>query len=128
MKGGARGGGSRVGQNLPQLGVFAVRQSPILLHNLIASVTNKPLKSYRPQERFLAILNLGRDQGLATWGPFHWQGRLSLWVKDWIDRRFVNQYQTRVWARGFWSLASGSVSGPTGTLLWGGTLASRRVS
>jgi len=81
------------GHDLPKLGVFAVRQSPLLLHNLIARVTNKPLKAYHPQKRFLAILNLGNGQGLATWGPIYWQGQLSLWLKDRIDRRFVNQYR-----------------------------------
>ncbi len=82
------------GHALPKLGVFAVRQSPVLLHNLLAATTGKRLKAYQPQKRYLAILNLGCDQGLATWGPFYWQGKLSLWLKDRIDRRFMDRYQS----------------------------------
>ncbi len=82
------------GHALPKLGVFAVRQSPVLLHNLLAAATGKRLRAYHPQKRYLTILNLGCNQGLATWGPFYWQGKLSLRLKDYIDRRFMDRYQS----------------------------------
>lgn len=81
------------GHELPKLGVFGVREAPILTHNLLATITGRPLKAYHPQKRYLAILNLGLDQGLATWGPLYWQGRASLWLKDRIDRRFLERYK-----------------------------------
>jgi NADH dehydrogenase FAD-containing subunit len=85
---------------LPRLGVFAVRQSPILLHNLWAAASGGKLRTYRPQKRHLTILNLGRGQGLATWGRLYWCGRSSLWLKGLIDRRFLAKYQIRPIADG----------------------------
>lgn len=81
------------GRPLPKLGVFGVREAPVLLHNLAAVLSGGRLRDYRPQERYLAILNLGRDEGLALWGPLWWRGRASLWVKDRIDRRFLDRYR-----------------------------------
>ena len=81
-------------RGLPKIGVFGVRQSPVLLHNLIASVRGRPLRRYRPQREFLSILNLGRGEALALRGRRHWLGRTSLWLKDRLDRRFMAKYQT----------------------------------
>jgi NADH dehydrogenase FAD-containing subunit len=80
------------GHQLPKLGVFGVRQAPVLLHNLQAFLNGRPLQTFEPQKRCLMILNLGCGRALALWGPFHWQGRLSLWLKDVIDRRFLAKY------------------------------------
>lgn len=77
------------GYTLARLGVYAVRQSPILLHNLAAIVTGGRLAQFRPQRRCLSILNLGERDGLAIWGPLAWHGRLALAWKDRIDRRFL---------------------------------------
>lgn len=84
---------SMEGRNLPKLGVFGVRQAPILLHNLLAIITGEKLKAYRPQKRYLIILNMGYGDGMVLWGPFYWYGRLSMWLKDRIDRRFLVQYR-----------------------------------
>jgi len=81
------------GFDLPKLGVFGVRQAACLHANLLASLERKPLAEYRPQKRFLAILNLGEGTALATWGPFWWHGRSSMWLKDFIDRRFLENYR-----------------------------------
>lgn len=72
--------------------MFGVRQAPVLLHNLRAFLNDQPLQTFEPQKRCLMILNLGCGRALALWGPFHWQGRLSLWLKDVIDRRFLAKY------------------------------------
>ncbi len=81
------------GFDLPKLGVFGVRQAACIHANLLASLERKPLTKYRPQKRFLAILNLGDGTALATWGPFWWHGRTSMWLKDFIDRRFLDSYR-----------------------------------
>ncbi len=57
-----------------------------------ASTANRS-PNYTPQKRYLAILNLGDGTGLATWGPFWWHGRSSMWLKDTIDRRFLEGYR-----------------------------------
>ena len=81
------------GFNLPKLGVYGVRQAKYIHANLLASLDGKPLAEYTPQRRHLAILNLGDGAAFATWGPFWWNGRASMWLKDSIDRRFLAGYR-----------------------------------
>lgn len=81
------------GYDLPKLGVFGVRQAAYLHANLVASIAERPLGEYKPQKRYLAILNLGDGTALATWGSFWWNGRASMWLKDRIDRRFLDGYR-----------------------------------
>ncbi|GJL64735.1 MAG: pyridine nucleotide-disulfide oxidoreductase [Nitrospirales bacterium] len=81
------------GFNLPKLGVFGVRQAAYIHANLLASLDSKPLATYEPQKRYLAILNLGDGTALSTWGPFWWNGSSSMWLKHWIDHRFLKQYR-----------------------------------
>jgi NADH dehydrogenase FAD-containing subunit len=83
------------GWDLPKLGVFGVRQAACIHANLLASLAGNPLVGYRPQRRYLSILNLGDGTGLSTWGPRWWHGRSSLWLKEWLDRRFLHRYRRR---------------------------------
>lgn len=83
------------GHRLPKIGVFGVRQAPILHHNLLARLDGTTLKHYRPQQAYLSIVNLGESQGLAVRGKLWWFGRASMWLKEWLDRRFVAAYQRR---------------------------------
>jgi NADH dehydrogenase FAD-containing subunit len=89
------GGGDCVafgGRALAKIGVYAVREAPVLCDNLLATLEYRPLRPFRPQRRYLLILNLGDGTGLATWGPLFWHGRLPFWIKDRIDRRFLRRY------------------------------------
>ena len=81
-------------RELPKLGVFGVKAAQVIHDNLLASIKDEPLKSYKPQRVWLAILNLGDSRGLLTWYRFWWLGRSCYWLKDWIDRRFMARYQT----------------------------------
>lgn len=90
------GGGDVItfnGSALPRLGVFAVRQGPVLHHNLLATVRGLTLRPFCPQRRWLSIMNLGERMGVATWGPLTWSGRLAWRLKDHIDRRFIDHYR-----------------------------------
>lgn len=80
-------------QRIARVGVYAVRMAPILTANLLATLGGSPLRTFRPQRRFLLILNLGDGTGLATWGPLYGRGRLAFWLKDRIDRRYLRKYQ-----------------------------------
>jgi NADH dehydrogenase FAD-containing subunit len=89
------GGGDAValrGGRLPQVGVYAIRQGPVLSHNLQATLRGEPLSSYRPQRRYLYVLDLGDGTGLAIYGPLTNRSRPALRLKHLIDRRFVGQY------------------------------------
>ena len=91
------GGGDCIafsGHALPQAGVFGVRQAPVLFRNLLAAAGHGRPRRYRPQSRYLWIMNLGDGTGLASWGGLHYRGRAALMLKDWIDLRFLRRYQT----------------------------------
>jgi NADH dehydrogenase FAD-containing subunit len=77
---------------LPRAGVYAVRQAPVLLQNLVAALAGAPLADFEPQRRYLLVLNLGDGTGLAVRGRRWWYGRGALRVKDWIDRRWMRGY------------------------------------
>lgn len=82
------------GDSLPNIGVFGVRQAAYIHTNLLASLENRQLAEYKPQKKYLAILNLGDKTGFATWGKLWWKGRLSMKLKDFIDQRFLNSYRS----------------------------------
>jgi NADH dehydrogenase FAD-containing subunit len=77
---------------LPRAGVYAVRQAPVLLQNLVAALEGAPLADFEPQRRHLLVLNLGDGTGLAVRGRSWWYGRAALRVKNWIDRRWMAGY------------------------------------
>lgn len=90
------GGGDCIafgGEPLPGLGVFAVRQAPIIFRNLQAVLNGGKLLRYKPRRRFLYIINLGDGTGLAIYGSFAWRGKLSWWLKHRIDEKFVEEYR-----------------------------------
>jgi selenide,water dikinase len=81
------------GERLPRAGVYAVRQGPVLRENLEAWLAGKRPRPWEPQRDFLALLNLGDGRAMAVkWG---WAvvGRWVMWLKDRIDRRFVERFQ-----------------------------------
>lgn len=94
---GVYGGGDCIaveGCKLPKIGVYAIRQAPVLWHNLLASLEGRQPRAFRPQSQYLWIMNLGDGTGLAVRGALWWQGRSAFWLKDWIDRRFLRSYAT----------------------------------
>lgn len=84
------------GRDLPKLGVFGVRQAPVLLRNLAAALTGGRMSAYRPQRRRLMILNLGGGDALATRGRLWWRGRLAMRLKHHLDVRFLERYRNEV--------------------------------
>ena len=91
------GGGDAIsfrGGRLPGVGVHAIRQAPVLFHNIQASLRGEPLKVFVPQKRYLYVLNLGDGTGLGIRGAFSWRGRSAMKLKHCIDRRFMRKYQT----------------------------------
>jgi NADH dehydrogenase FAD-containing subunit len=86
------GGGDSIsfrGTGLPKLGVFAIRQGPVIYHNLRAVLRDEPLREFRPRRHYLYVLNLGDGTGLAVYGALSWRGRLAYRLKHVIDTRFV---------------------------------------
>ncbi len=80
-------------RSLPKVGVFGVRQGPVLIDNLLARLEDRPLRTFRPQARYLTILNLGDGTGLALRGSLWWHGRLALRLKHRLDRGFLQNHR-----------------------------------
>ncbi|SEP54846.1 selenide, water dikinase SelD [Thalassovita taeanensis] len=76
----------------PKAGVFAVREAPILYHNLRARLTGHPLRPFHPQKDYLKLISLGGKSALAERygrpfaGPLLWQ------LKNRIDRKFIDKF------------------------------------
>lgn len=78
----------------PKAGVYAVRQAPVLFHNLTSALSSGALKSYKPQKDYLKLISLGEKSALGDRfgvnfaGPWVWR-----W-KDSIDRKFMDRFDT----------------------------------
>lgn len=78
----------------PKAGVYAVRHGPVLWQSLRATLTGREdFPDYQPQKRFLALLNTADGKALLRWKALVTHGRHGWWLKDWIDRRFMQRYQ-----------------------------------
>ena len=78
---------------LAKVGVYAVRQNPILLHNLLAALERKEMQAFTPQKDFMLIFNMGNGRGILWKKNFVWEGRMAFWLKDYIDRKFMQKFQ-----------------------------------
>ena len=80
---------------LRRIGVYAVRQNPVLRHNLMAALTGHPLVPFRPQKSFMLIINLGDGTGVLCREGLIIRSRLAFWLKHWIDTRFIRSVRGR---------------------------------
>ncbi len=78
---------------LDKVGVYAVRENPILYHNLMAALEARELTPFDPQDAYLLIFNLGDGKGIFRWKNWVFDGKLAFYVKDYIDRRFIRGFQ-----------------------------------
>ncbi|MDJ0673857.1 MAG: selenide, water dikinase SelD [Calothrix sp. MO_167.B42] len=78
----------------PKAGVFAVRQGKPLFVNLQRLFREKPLQPYTPQKQYLSLIGTGDGKAIATRGIFTLPPHQLIWRwKDWIDRRFMEQFR-----------------------------------
>jgi NADH dehydrogenase FAD-containing subunit len=80
-------------QPLAKVGVYAVRQNPILLHNLVAALEDQKLVPFDPGGAYLLIFNMGDGRGIFWKKNWVWDGRLAFYLKDYIDRKFMRKFQ-----------------------------------
>jgi NADH dehydrogenase FAD-containing subunit len=78
---------------LDKVGVYAVREGPILASNLLAALENAPMSTFHPQRSFQLIINLGDGRAITCWKSLAWDGKLSSRLKGCIDRRFMRRFQ-----------------------------------
>ncbi|KUP04519.1 hypothetical protein Q73_15445 [Bacillus coahuilensis m2-6] len=78
-------------QDTPRNGVNAVRQGPVLYHNLVSQAKGEALQTYTPQRRFLAILSTGGKRGFLVYEQLVVSGRWAWHLKNWIDKSFIQK-------------------------------------
>ena len=79
--------------HLRRIGVYAVRQAPVLLHNLLSVAEGVRLRKFVPQKKYLGILNTGDSRGVLFRGRFTIVGRTAFFLKDRIDRSFIKRFR-----------------------------------
>ena len=83
---------SRIDTPHAKSGVYAVRAGPVLATNLNRVLMGHSTLSYRPQKRSLYLLATGPKEAIMSWGSLSASGGWAWKWKDWIDRRFMRQY------------------------------------
>ena len=78
---------------LDKVGVYAVRQNPVLFANLMAALEDKPLQPFDPGGNYLLIFNLGDSTGILNKGIWRLTGKPAFKIKDYIDRKFIREFQ-----------------------------------
>ncbi len=79
---------------LDKVGVYAVRQAPVLAKNLGAALAGRPLAPFRSGSRgYLLLYNLGDGTAICAKYGLPLSGRWAFRLKDAIDRRFMRAFQ-----------------------------------
>ncbi len=76
----------------PKAGVYAVRQAPVLFHNLRAVLLDQDLLDYTPQDGFLSLLALGEKKATGSKSFISFSGAWVWRWKDSIDRKFMDLF------------------------------------
>jgi NADH dehydrogenase FAD-containing subunit len=79
---------------LDKVGVYAVRENPVLYHNLMASLEGTNLMPFDPGGDYLIIFNMGDGTGVLRKKWLVFGGRLAFKIKDYIDRKFMKKFQS----------------------------------
>jgi NADH dehydrogenase FAD-containing subunit len=80
-------------QPLDKVGVYAVRQNPVLYANLMAALNDTPLQPFNPGGDYLLIFNMGGGVGVLRKSWLLLNGKLAFKIKDYIDRKFMQEFQ-----------------------------------
>lgn len=85
----------------PKAGVYAVRQGPILAHNLRAALIGggpeaaARYRRYRPQRDYLKLVSLGGRRAIAEKAGIMRAGTMVWRLKDRIDRGFMRKFDPK---------------------------------
>ena len=76
----------------PKAGVFAVRQGPPLADNLRCRLRGEATIPFVPQKEFLGLISTGDKYAIASRGCWSFSGAYLWYIKDWIDRTWMDKY------------------------------------
>ncbi len=77
----------------PKAGVYAVRQAPVLYHNLRAALTGGRMRRYHPQRDYLKLISMGDRRAVADKFGLRMGGAWLWHLKDRIDTRFMAKFE-----------------------------------
>ena len=81
-------------QPLDKVGVYAIRENPVLFHNIVAQLDGGDLMSFNPGGGdYLLIFNLGGGTGVLKKHWLEFGGRPAFIIKDYIDRKLMKEFQ-----------------------------------
>jgi len=78
---------------LERVGVYPVRESPILVHNLEAALSGRAMRGFKPQDSYLQLLNLGDGTAVHNRKMPLSGTRYAFRLKEHIDREFMHKFQ-----------------------------------
>ncbi|KMK68394.1 selenide, water dikinase SelD [Puniceibacterium sp. IMCC21224] len=76
----------------PKAGVFAVREAPVLFHNLRAALSGGAMRAYRPQRDYLKLISMGGKSALAERFGLPLSGSIMWQWKNHIDQKFMHKF------------------------------------
>ena len=79
---------------LDKVGVYAVRQNPVLVHNVRAQLQGRSLSPFDPGGSYLLIFNTGCGKGILYKNGLSFGGAPAFWIKDYIDRKFIKRFKS----------------------------------
>ncbi len=85
--------GTVEGERYAKAGVYAVRQGPPLWENLRHKIESQPLTPWKPQSKFLTLLNTGDRRAILTYKGFSFHSAWCWRLKNRIDTKFMAMYQ-----------------------------------
>ncbi|MFW6324720.1 MAG: NAD(P)/FAD-dependent oxidoreductase [Desulfovibrionales bacterium] len=78
---------------LDKVGVYAVREHPVLYNNVVARLEERELQPFGPGGGYLLIFNLGGNKGILHRKGVVFNGRAAFQIKDYIDRKFMRTFK-----------------------------------
>lgn len=78
---------------LDKVGVYAVRENPVLHHNVVAQLEGAPLQEFDPGGDYLLIYNTGGRTGVLHKYGIIFGGKPAFWIKDHIDSAFMKAFK-----------------------------------
>lgn len=85
-------------RELPRLGVFAVRQGPVLVDNLLALHTGGSPRPFEPPAQWITAVDLGGGDGVLIRGERWVGGRFALLAKRALDEWFLRRHRRPLWS------------------------------
>ncbi|MFC1580545.1 NAD(P)/FAD-dependent oxidoreductase [Thermodesulfobacteriota bacterium] len=78
---------------LDKVGVYAVRQNPILYHNLLAALEGGALQEFDPGGAYMLLFNMGDGRAIYHKKGRIFHGRIPFLLKNWIDKKFMRKFK-----------------------------------